>query len=169
MWEISNYNQIISFLLSLGLGAVFCVIYDVVRAVRRVGFNSSFAITVGDILLWVFYAFVTFIFLIARTDGEIRGYVLLGELLGFMTLRISVSVWIYKTLSFIFIKISLGFQKIFKCIKTFCIKIEKIILKIRTSFLKKCKKTLENTRKLLYTNKNISDTEKTLNETTTQT
>ena len=151
------------------LGAIFCIIYDVIRAFRKVCLNSFFTITVTDIFLWVFYAFVTFIFLIARTDGEIRGYVLVGEMLGFIIIRISVSVWVYKAMVFVCVKISLIKQTAEKFMKTIYCKIEKIFLKIGNSFLKKCKKTLENARKLLYTNKNIADTESAFDETTTQT
>ena len=169
MWEINNYDQIISFLLSICLGAIFCFIYDIIRAARRVCLNSFFAITVVDILLWVFYAFVTFIFLIARTDGEIRGYVLVGEMLGFIILRISVSRLLYLAMSFVFIKISIIKQRVAKHIKTFYLKIEKTIAKLYLSFLKKCKKTLENTRKLLYTNKNNANVESISNEEKTKT
>ena len=168
MWEINNYDQIISFLLSVCLGAVFCLIYDIIRAARKVCLNSFLAITVVDFLLWIFYAFVTFIFLIARTDGEIRGYVLIGEMLGFIILRISLSHLLYLALSFVFIKISNIKQMGSKFIKTFYSKIEKTIVKLCLSFFKKCKKTLENARKLLYSNKNIVDTENALDETTTQ-
>ena len=133
MWEISNSNQIISFLFSMCLGAIFCIIYDVIRAVRKVCLSSFFAITVTDILLWVFYAFVTFIFLIARTDGEIRGYVLIGELLGFVIIRVSISVWVYKAMVFVFVQISLIKQTVIKCVKTIYCKIEKLFLRISLS------------------------------------
>ena len=106
MWEINSNNQIITFLLSVALGGIFCLIYDVVRAMRKVGFNTTFIVNVTDILIWIIYAFITFIFFISRTNGEIRGYALVGELIGFWLARITVSrIW-FILLKFAFLKIA---------------------------------------------------------------
>ncbi|MBQ8740126.1 MAG: spore cortex biosynthesis protein YabQ [Clostridia bacterium] len=171
MWEINNYNQTITFLLALGLGALFCVLYDVIRAVRKVCLNSFWSVTFTDIFIWVLYAFTTFIFLVARTNGEIRGYVLAGELLGFILFRISFSRLLFPSLRFVFIKIAAVKKKVTKCIGWFYIKFEAFVFKIGKSiskFFKSTKKLLKNALKLLYTNKNIADTEKALNETKTK-
>ena len=172
MWEINNNNQIITFLLSLCLGAICCAIYDIVRALRKVCLNSLLAVTIGDILLWVLYAFLTFIFLIARTNGEIRGYVLICELLGFALFRISVSKFLYCFLKFFFENINVIIQKSNKIAGYFYIRIEcftykavKFIIKI----FKRAKKLLKNTVQLLYTNKKIMHMEKAINETKTET
>lgn len=172
MWEISNYNQAISFTLSLCVGGVFCVLYDIIRALRKVCMNSFFMVTVTDILLWVFYAFATFIFLMAVTDGEIRGYVLFGELTGFVLFRISVSKLIFPFLRFVFLKISDINKKTTRLIAAFNIKIEWLIsktIKYAFKFFKSIKKLLKNALKLLYTNKNIISTEKSLDEAKTET
>lgn len=171
MWEINTYNQTITFVLSVCLGALFCVLYDIIRAVRKVCLNSFWAVQFTDIFLWVFYAFATFIFLVARTNGEIRGYVLAGEFLGFILFRISFSRLLFPALRFVFIKIATVKKKVTRCISKFYIKFEALILKIGKSiskFFKSAKKLLKNALKLLYTNKNIANTEKTLNETKTK-
>ncbi len=172
MWEINNQNQIITFLLSLCLGAICCAIYDIVRALRKVCLNSLLAITVGDILIWIFYAFITFIFLMSRTNGEIRGYVLFGELVGFILFRISVSKVTCYFLDFIFEKTRSVIQKLNLVLNTFYIKIECLFLKAFQFFIKivkTIKKLLKNTVKLLYTDRNIEIMEKTINETKTET
>lgn len=170
MWEINNHNQIITFLLSVCLGVLCCAIYDIVRALRKVCLNSLLAITIGDILLWIFYAFITFIFLISRTNGEIRGYVLLGELLGFVLFRISISKFFYLFFKIIFQKLKAITQKINMLLSGFYIKIEHTahkVLHFLIKMLKAVKKLLKNTVKLLYTKKNIVSMEKTINETKT--
>ena len=172
MWEINSYDQSISFLFSLGLGAVFCVLYDIIRSMRKVCLNSFLAVTIVDILLWIVYAFLTFIFLISRTNGEIRGYVIFGEFVGFVLFRISVSKFLYLLLSFIFEKIALIKFKINKVVDAFYIKIELYILKMIKyifKFFKSVKKLLKNTYKLLYTDKNIVNLENISNETKTET
>lgn len=170
MWEINNYDQVITFLLSCGLGAICCFVYDIIRSVRKVCLNSILAITITDILLWIIYAFITFLFMIARTKGEVRGYVLFGELFGFVLFRISISKLIVPILSFVFIKIADINLVIRKIINDFYEKIESVILKMITyifKMLKSVKKLLKNTLGLLYTNKNIINAEKTQNDTKT--
>lgn len=171
MWEINNYNQTITFLLSLCLGALFCALYDIIRAARKVCLNSFWAVTFTDIFIWIFYAFLTFIFLIARTNGEIRGYVLAGALLGFILFRISISRLLFPALRFVFVKIAFVIKKISGCIDWFYLKSETLLLNCGKSafkIFKSAKKLLKNAVKLLYTKKNIADTEKTSDETKTK-
>lgn len=171
MWEISNYNQIVTFALSVCLGAIFCVFYDIFRALRQVCLNTILLINICDVFIWIIYAFTTFIFLIARTNGEVRGYVLCGELLGFVLIRLSVSKFIVKYLGIIFIKILLLNGIISKRFYFFFHKCEKYVLK-STKYvpktLKSIKKFLKNTVRLLYNDKNIEDAKRSLNETKTE-
>lgn len=173
MWEISIHNQILTFLWSVVLGLLSCFLYDIIRSIRKVYKWKTGIIFVCDILLWIIFAFVTFLFLISRTNGEIRSYVLLGELLGFVILRISVSRFIFKFFAFICLKfkklcdyVKYRFYRIFE-------KFEKIIMlllqKTAKFFVlvpKTAKKLLQYVCKLLYTNRNnlnvesISDEEK---------
>lgn len=171
MWEINNYDQIITFLLSCCIGVIFCVIYDIIRAMRRVGMNSLLVITIVDIFIWVFYAFVTFIFLIARTNGEVRSYVLFGELLGFILFRLSISKFIVSFLGFVFLKIAKINACIQKILWAFYVKLECVSLKLLevvSKIFKSVKKLLKNVFELLYTNKNIVNSEKIQNETKTE-
>lgn len=171
MWEIDNYSQIITFVLFLCLGAVFCIVYDVIRAMRKVCINSFLAVTVTDILIWILYAFTTFIFLISRTNGEIRGYTLVGEALGFLLCRVSFSRILFPVLRLVFVKIAMAKKKTARYIGWFYIKFEALILKFGkrvSEIFKSAKKLLKNALKLLYTNKNIADAENSLNETKTK-
>ena len=158
MWELSNYNQLITFVLSVCTGAICCAFYDVIRAMRRVCLNSLLAITIGDVLLWIFYAFVTFVFLISRTNGEIRVYVLLGEFLGFVLFRATISKVLFPTFRFLFIKLSVLISKISELLDMLYSKFEHLfskILKLLIKICKSAKKLLKNIFKLLYTNINI--------------
>lgn len=171
MWEISNYNQTITFLLSLCLGGIFCALYDIIRAARKVCFNSFWAVQFTDILTWILYAFVTFVFLVARTNGEIRGYVLIGEALGFVLYRISLSKLLFPIFKFVFIKAMAVNKKNTQLISRFYIKFEALTLKIwdgAFKIFKSAKKLLKIGCRLLYTNRNIANTEKKLNETKTK-
>lgn len=147
MWEININNQIITFGLSLCVGAVLCAIYDMLRAWRKVEFNSFMTVFITDIIFWVFSAFVTFIFLMARTNGEIRGYVILGALVGFMLFRISLSRFLLIVLNLLF-RCFVKFKNIiFKKIYFVYDKTEGIFLQILRcsfNFLKRVVKSEKN-------------------------
>lgn len=176
MWEISVSNQIITFALSVCLGALSCLIYDILRAMRKTGFDSFVAVFITDILFWLFLAFVTFIFLISRTNGEIRGYVLIGELIGFIILRFTVSKLWFKILYsvfMLFVKLKLFLRGktilIYSKIERFILLKGKQLLTVIKNVLKSVKKLLKNRPKLLYTSVNIKSAENGLYETKTKT
>ncbi|MBR5473581.1 MAG: spore cortex biosynthesis protein YabQ [Clostridia bacterium] len=171
MWEIDVGNQALTFALSMATGGIFCVSYDIVRAVRKVALNTFWAVLFTDILLWIIYAFVTFVFLIARTNGEIRGYVLVGEAIGFALCRISVSRLLFPILRFIAVKTAVVVRKMGQIIYVFYAKTETLILsqkKYVFKFFKSIKKLLKNIVKLLYTNRNIAVMENAFDETKTK-
>ncbi len=175
MWEIGVGDQLLTFLYSLILGGIFCVFYDAFRAIRKWTLNSYIAVFITDILFWVVLALVTFIFLIARTNGEVRGYVLTAQLLGFIACRFTLS-----RLSFPLFKIIFGFisgllKKISVGIAVFCSATERVlnfinefIQKILKSAGQTLKKLLKNARKVLYTNENMKDSEYVSDESKTQ-
>ncbi len=101
MWEISNSFQILGFLRALFLGGIFCVLYDFLRALRKNGMNSDFSVFIQDIIYFIVLSPVTFCFLLATTNGELRGYFFIGVILGFIVIRLTVSfilLWVYTNL-----------------------------------------------------------------------
>ncbi len=67
------------------LGAVFYILEGLTTTVQR----KRIRWFISDIFFFLLAGFVTYCFLLIRSKGEIRGYVLFGELIGF---------WIYKKL-----------------------------------------------------------------------
>ena len=174
MWEINIGHQALTLIFSLCLGGVLCTVYDVLRASRKVGLNSFIIVFISDIVFWIISAFTTFIFLMARTCGEIRGYVLAGEFAGFLIFRLTLSRLTFPFFKIIFNairKLYLYFEKAFAFLYS---KTDSIISKISTSLIKifkrwgkSIKKLLKSRRKVLYTNENDNDAEYVLNETKT--
>ncbi len=174
MWEININNQFMTLLLSICLGCIVCANYDILRGSRKAGFNSAMMVFFTDIFFWIINAFVTFIFLISRTNGEIRGYVLVGEFIGFLIFRISLSRFILPVFTLIFslfkklmICINNGFEFLYVKTDTILHKIYRLLCKFIESLSKSVKKLLKNRHKVLYTNKNNYDAEYVLNETKT--
>ena len=151
MWEINNLLQVINFARSLCLGIAFCLVYDILRANRKLFDFSAVSIFFQDIAFSLFTAFITFVFLLSITNGELRGFVFISISLGFFLSRFTVSkIWVC------FLKLIIGLIKsgIFVVSKAFygCFDfLEGNIVKFSQKSLKELKKLLKNLRKLLYT------------------
>lgn len=151
MGYIDVSAQALTFLMSLGLGAVLCLLYDVVRALHKTFIKGFLEVLVCDILFWCVAAFLTFCFLIIRCFGSVRVFVLVGELIGAVITRYTLSRLFLPFLSKILRLISavggflrVGFGKLF-------ISVEKIIKKM----LLIVKKGLQPKALLLYNLLNV--------------
>lgn len=161
MWEINIADQVYTFLFALLLGAVFCLLYDIIRAVRKAGADSFASAFAGDIFFWIISAFATFLFLLARTNGEIRGYALFAIAMGFASARFTLSPIIFKALRIIVGFIAALIRKTSVAVAFVCCRIQYALMKAGT-FLKSVfygiasviKKLLKSMRRLLYTKKN---------------
>lgn len=166
MWEINITTQALTFLYAVILGALLCIFYDIIRAFRKAGLNGNISVFITDILFWLVNTFLTFVFLMATTNGQFRVFVLVAELIGFVICRLSLS-----KLLFPFFKIILGaISKMFGIISYYsavgCFKIEQLLHSFNKLFrknlkiaLKEVKKLLKNGWKMLYTNRNNIDLE----------
>lgn len=101
MWEIDVAEQTVSFFVSLAIGSVFCVVYDLFRAVRRAFAFKNVGVFLSDVLFFVICAFVTFCFLLSLTQGFIRGYFIFGIVVGFLIVFFSVSKFVFAFFSFL--------------------------------------------------------------------
>lgn len=161
MWEISVGDQLLTVVYSICLGIILCVCYDVLRAFRRAMGSGAVAIFIGDIFYFIISAFAVFLFLLARTNGEIRGYVLVCALSGFVLCRVTLSrvliIPVTFLLSFVvrFLRM-LGYYilKFLFSFGDYLMRFSKKSLKKAKCALKTLKKLLKSTRQLLYTKQN---------------
>ncbi len=96
MWEISNNTQLYSFFISCIFGAGYCAFYDVFRVVRKIITHTTVIIFFQDILYFTVIGIVTFLLQLAFSAGEIRAYLLLGILLGFVIYNFTLSLSVRK-------------------------------------------------------------------------
>lgn len=155
MWEISVGAQAYACLYSLALGGILCAFYDTIRATRKIGLNSAVAVFVGDLVFWLVSAVTVFLFLIAVTNGEIRGYVIFFCTAGFLIYRFTIG-----KAAFYLLCLALSFIR--KILKRFFIlqrrfacaaarSADKLILKPARSVFEGSKKLLKSIYNLLYT------------------
>ena len=87
MWEINNASQLIAFLTSLAVGCVFCLIYDIFRAVRKSFKRNAAAMFFEDVLYSFICGVIGFCFLLGTTGGDLRAFAFLGMGAGFFICR----------------------------------------------------------------------------------
>lgn len=150
MWEISNQLQLLSFFRASVLGGFYCLAYDLLRGYRKKYECSAMAVFFQDLIYFLLISPITFCFLLVTTNGELRLYIFLGVLLGFVLIRLTLS-----RLFVLAVKIFFGFllrisSLISKGITVFSAFLDRITVKsadILGVFLKKCRNSLKKVLK----------------------
>ncbi len=161
MWEFSNNRQLLAFLVSLALGLAFSVAYSVLRAIRKAVRHSVVAINLEDIIFCEIISFVTFLFALALTGGEVRFFMLLGIGISFVAFHFTLSAPLAKALS-AFLRLIISVLSkikrfIFAVFGVFWKTARKILLnisKILQKSIKYVKKHLKAVGGLVYTKEN---------------
>ena len=155
MWEISLSLQIEAFLWSLFFGAVFCIAFDLLCLIDTELSFGKITVAVLDILFFALLGFFDFCFFLVFCNGEIRGYVFVGEIIGFFLCK-KLLKFFYMAVFYLFFKAAKIF---FRAIKQYVLEppmkiLEKISQKCfkigqkAVFFIKKC---LKNPKRLVYT------------------
>ncbi len=144
MWEIDNNFQLISFLISCGVGVIYCLVYDILRAVRKSTNVTDGMVFLQDIVYFIIISITTFMLLTALSNGEIRSYVIIGLMLGFLLCFCTFSKINLKILVFFFSKLHF-----------LCDWFVGLINAMLDAICRFFSKTIEKTRKLLNNIKKI--------------
>ncbi|NLP17323.1 MAG: hypothetical protein GX379_09875 [Clostridiales bacterium] len=73
------------FLISVLWGAIILFAYDQLRILRRVIRHNNFFVTVQDISFWIFASVFIFAMLYVKNSGTIRGFSVMGMVIGMIT------------------------------------------------------------------------------------
>lgn len=116
-------------------GVLLTIAYDVVRIFRRIIKRNTFMVSLEDFVLSIIGAFITFNMVYQENNGNIRGYIFVGMLVGMGLYLISISrIFVNTTSKCVLILLQ-------KVIKVFKINERKVISKVRISREKdNCKK-----------------------------
>lgn len=79
------------FLISIVTGIAILVIYDILRIFRRIIKHNWFFVALEDVLFWIASGVVIFIMMYEQNNGIIRGFSILGMLLGMIVYNQSIS------------------------------------------------------------------------------
>ena len=124
---ISVSNQAYIFLCSVLGGMLIAFIYDIFRISRKAVRTGSLFIHLEDFIYWIIIAVVMFGVVYYSNDGEIRGYIFLGAMIGVVlyvlllskiVVRSSLLIIriVFKVVKTIWMIISYPFKVIFKAI-----------------------------------------------------
>ncbi len=152
MWKIENSLQFIAFLTCTGFGALYCFLYDILRAVRKNKRFSDWAVAVQDLLFFIFAALITFLLLLKYTYGEIRLYIFIAIIIGFSVFRVTLSRFITPILIKAISKIIMLISVIFRGYKAIKNKIAAFIGLCAEKIKKYCKNSLKNLKNHLQHN-----------------
>ncbi len=115
-------EQVYVFLWSIITGTVLGLLFDFFRAFRFKGIKDIW-VYIQDIIFWLVTAVIIIISSFLINNGELRGYMLIGYLLGAGFYMLLFSKFVLTILNFVFDNIRKGYK--------FCInKLKKVVLSI---------------------------------------
>lgn len=141
-FSVSEHTSL--FLFSVVLGAALGVVYDCFRVFRILFPHDKRSKTVAaeDIIFWLIYGFCVFCYAAAFARGQVRFFIVLGSLTGFVLYIVTVGNLItgvirrivtalYKLLHKVYSAI---IEPIVKCVKIICQKMLRIFVRIHKNF-----------------------------------
>ena len=86
---------------SLVMGAALGVLYDIVRAVRMAVRAGKPHIIISDVLFFAVCGVLTSLFALPFNKGDVRGFILFGEAVGFLAYRLTIGAVMGKVYAFL--------------------------------------------------------------------
>lgn len=102
MTDVTVAKETMLFFQSLILGAGLSLLYDVLRIIRRETRHQAVAVSLEDIVYFLVCGMVTFGFILKDNSGQVRGYIVVGEVIGWIICHMTVGeaavrifVWVF--------------------------------------------------------------------------
>ncbi len=133
------------FLISFYFGIFTALLFDIFRVLRKTFAHKNFLVQIEDLLFWLIVTFLFYYIFLHRNNGEIRFYLLLGFLLGFLLFLLTISKFFIKYLS----KFVFFIKKVISKIFNFLLQPVTFLCKIVTKRLYYSAKKTRNIYKLV--------------------
>lgn len=95
-------EQVYIFFTSVLIGAIMGIIFDFFRALRRKGNTKNILVYIQDIIFWIIIAIIIIVSSFIINNGELRGYMLLGYILGAIIYMLIFSKYIKYVFGIVF-------------------------------------------------------------------
>lgn len=96
--EITLSSQVQIFLLACALGVLLSIFYDVFRVLRMVAQWQTLQIFFHDIIYFTVCGFFTFTFALATNCGNVRFYIVAGEIIGWCVYHLTIGEFMMRAL-----------------------------------------------------------------------
>ncbi len=143
MYSVPQNEQLAIFVLSLGLGFLLGVLYDVIRALRLSVTRSKIILIICDIIYFIVFGLISFLFILALNKGEIRFYIIIGEVIGAVFYYVSLGIAVIKITDKVIVLLHKLYCLIFKIISAPF----KALGRMFASFFTKTRKLFRKTEK----------------------
>lgn len=87
-------DQVFIFMSSVLIGVIMGVVFDFFRALRRKGNTKNIIVYIQDIIFWFIVAVIIITSSFILNNGDLRGYMLIGYILGALLYMIILSKYI---------------------------------------------------------------------------
>lgn len=148
MYSVPQSRQLTIFLCALGFGFLLGILYDVFRTIRLTFTESKTAVVIFDILYFVTSGFLSFLFILAMNKGEVRFYIVGGEILGWLFYYFSFGIAVIKITDIITNLIKRFTAFIFRIITAPFRLIQKVFNKVLAKILMLFNKTGKKSQKI---------------------
>ena len=132
-------NQVYLFIIFVIDGFIVGLLFDFFRILRKSFNTKDFIIYIQDILFWIFTGILVLYTMYKYSDGELRFFMIIGIILGFMLYILTISKYI--------IKVSVIILNILKKIIVFIVNILTYPFKFIIFIIKKF---LNTTKKIVF-------------------
>jgi len=99
--EISAAEQTVIFFQAILLGVIYGLFYEGFRLWRLLFKSKAVAVFLQDIIFFVLCAIDAYSFMLAKSSGQVRGYILLGITLGFVAYYSTIAGPVFLALKWI--------------------------------------------------------------------
>ncbi len=148
MYSVPHSEQLSIFLSSLGVGFILGVIYDILRGIRLSVSKSKVLVVVFDLIYFLLLAFVTFIFILAANKGEIRFYIIMGEIIGLVFYYVSFGIAAIKITDKIIGLLRRFYSFSFRVLSAPFRLMKRLFLNLKEKIKEKFRKTSKNSEKI---------------------
>lgn len=116
MTELINV-QANMLVVSIGIGAIMGLIYDIIRCIRRIVAHNLFFVSVEDFIYW--FAMTLFVIdsIVSFNYGQLRIYIFIAIAFGFVVYRITIGWVLMKTFNYMWCPIKKCLHNIKKSLK----------------------------------------------------
>lgn len=91
---IDSISDFYSFIIGFIIGILLSFVYDFFKSFRKALKSRIVSVVIEDIIFSFLAAIITFLVLLVRVKGEIRWFVLISELSGFVLYKIYISRYV---------------------------------------------------------------------------